>query len=130
MEDPILEDCLYPPDGITYHDPGEVLRRIAPAFAHVTIDTAGADQSVRAHHTYLSDLRAPPVVLDGYQQMFGRTAFVTLADDEPGEVRVRFHLMPDLPIGIEYQSADEQTQCRPTVEKLARVLGYEIGATD
>ena len=121
-------DILYHRDGEgAHHEPDQVLRRIAPAFRYVVVDKVRGDSLVQEKYAELLALPAPEVILLSHRSFFGRTAFVTLADDEAGEWRIRFLLQPCCEIRVEYGSPEQREDCRPMLEKLARLLGYEIG---
>ena len=120
-------DYLYHPDGEgAHHEPDEVLRRVAPAFRYVIIDKVRGDRLVAEKYTQLLAIPAPEVILRSHRSLFGRTVFVTLADDDAGESRIRSLLQPCSEIWVEYESSLGRDDCRPLLDKLAALLGYEI----
>ena len=122
-----MDDYLYHPDGEgCCHLPDEVLHRIGPAFRYVVIDKASGDRLVQAGYERLLEIGTPEVILESHRWLFGRTVFVTLADDDASEHRIRFLLQPYGAINVEYEG--DKDACRPMLEKLAGILGYEIGA--
>ena len=121
-------DFLYHPEGEGAHlEPDEVLRRIATVFRYIVIDKVRGDRLVQEKYTELLRLSAPDVILLSHRSLFGRTVFVTLADDEAGKWRIEFLLQPCCEIRVEYGSPEDPERFRPLLEKLARLLGYEIG---
>ena len=120
-------DYLYHSDGEgAHHEPDEVLRRIAPAFRYVVIDKARGDRLIQEKYTELLDMRAPEVILRSHRSLFGRTVFVTLADDDAGALQIRFLLQPCCEIRVKYDAEWRRDEYRPMLEKLAGLLGYEI----
>jgi hypothetical protein len=121
-------DLLYHPDADrAHHEPDEVLRRIAPAFPYIIIDKASGDRLVQEEYERLVDLATPDVILQSHKSLFGRTVFVTLAEDETGECRMKFLLQPCCAIRIEYHPGPHRDQAPPMLVKLAKLLGYKIG---
>lgn len=124
-----IDDFLFHPCGEFAHlGPDEILRRVAPAFLHVSIDKAQGNRLIQERRKRLIALKAPDVVLQSL--VLGTEAFVTLADDDRGELAVRFYVQRCEPIIIDYPQPAHREQCWTTLQKLAQVLDYELERAD
>jgi hypothetical protein len=118
---PIIQ--LYRPDEeyLTSH---EAVRRIAPAFRQVVLDRARGEKEYRKEWDKAKSLNAPEVILQTYSLANCRTVWVEVAEDDATDAWVRFALWSRRDIFIELESDAQYIQLRPTVEKLATLLGY------
>jgi hypothetical protein len=114
---------LYRPDEdyLTSH---EAIRRFAPAFRHVVVDRARGEMEYQKEWDKVKSLKAPEVILQTYSLANCRTVWVEVTDDDGNDGWVRFPLWSRRDIFVEFASDAEYTRLRPTVEKLAKLLGY------
>lgn len=114
---------LYRPDEeyLTSH---EAIRRIAPAFRHVVLDRFRGEGEYQKEWDKVRALNAPEVILQTYSLANCRTAWVEVSDDDGVDGWVRFALWSRRDINIDFDSDAECARLRPTVEKLATLLGY------
>jgi hypothetical protein len=118
---PIIQ--LYRPDE-EYLSSHEAIRRIAPAFRHVVLDRARGEAEYRKEWDKVKSLNAPEVILQTYSLANCRTAWVEVTDDDGTDGWVRFPLWSRRDIFIEFESDAEYIRLRPTIKKLATLLGY------
>ena len=126
---PIIQ--IYRPDE-EYLSSRDAIRRIAPAFRHVVLDRARGEGEYQKEWDKVKSLNAPEAILQTYSLANCHTVWVEVNDDDRADGWVRFPLWPRRDIFIEFGSDAEYTRLRPTVEKLAVLLGYvaEDGATE
>jgi hypothetical protein len=118
---PIIQLYRLNEEYLSSHD---AIRRIAPAFRHVILDRARGEAEYRKEWDKVKSLNAPEAILQTYSLANCRTVWVEVADNDGADGWVRFPLWSRRDIFIEFSSAAEYTRLRPTVEKLAMVLGY------
>jgi hypothetical protein len=121
----MVADQLYRADE-QYLPLNEAIRRIAPAFRRVRFDRVRGDAGVREQYAKLVALKVPDVILASHLTQLGVTIHAAVSDGEGDEDWVEFVLGPHQDIFVESATAADRERLRPTVEKLAGVLGYEI----
>jgi hypothetical protein len=114
---------LFRPDE-EYLSSQDAIRRIAPAFRHVVLDRARGEAEYKKAWDKARSLNAPEVILQPYSLANCRTVWVEVSDDDGTDGWVRFVLWPRQDINIDFANDAECARLRPTVEKLAKLLGY------
>lgn len=121
----MLTDQLYRTDE-QYLPVDEVIRRIAPAFRRVSFDWCRGDARIRENYERMVALQTPEIILQSQRALFGMSVWVSVADDDEPDACVEFLLLPDGGVFIDYRSEADRERLRPTVHKIAGVLGYQV----
>ena len=108
----------------------EVLRRVAARFPLANIDRERGDRKVREHGDRLAKLHAHQVVLDGWQALTSRVAYVTIREEVGGPQFDFFLLDTPTSIDIEYERPEDREVCRPLLEELAAELAEYVIVTE
>ena len=116
---------LYRPDE-EYLSSNDAIRRIAPAYRHVVLDRARGEAEYLKEWDKVKSLNAPEVILQTYSLANCRTVWVEVTDDDGADGWVRFALWSRRDIFIDFSSEEGFARLRPTVEKLAMLLGYVV----
>jgi hypothetical protein len=106
----------------------DAILRLAPAFRHVVLDRVRGEAEYEKEWDKCIRLKAPEVILQTYSLATCRTVWVEIADADGPDDWIRFPLWSRRAIFIEFASAEESHGLRPTVEKLAGLLEYEVDA--
>jgi hypothetical protein len=104
----------------------EAILRVVPAFRRVVLDRVRGEAEYVKEWNKCVTLKAPVPILQTYSLANCSTVWVEVADDDGPDGWVRFALWPRRDIFIEFASVAERDRLRPTVEKLAGLLGYEV----
>jgi hypothetical protein len=109
----------------------EIIRRLNNSFGHVELDVERASRELRNSMRYMAGT-GPPHFDDEdigrARQAIGRSVSVVLADDANSDLAyLSFLLEPDDErIFIGYESGAHEDASRELLERLARVLDYEL----
>ena len=120
----MVTDQLYHPDD-QYLPLDEVIRRIAPAFRRVHLDRARGDAGVREGYEQLLAVGAPNALREAQLAQLGTTVCASVADNDGPDGWIEFVLTGE-DLLIEYRLEADRERLRPTVSKLAGLLGYQI----
>jgi hypothetical protein len=109
----------------------EIIRRLNDAFGHVELDGEQASRELQSGVRYMARTGAPHFDnedIERARRSIGQSVRVVVADDtNPDLAYLSFLLGPEQEtIFIDYESGDHEDASRELLERLARVLDYEI----
>ena len=123
----MLTDQLYDPS--EQHLPlDEAIRRIAPAFHRINFDRERGDARIRENYERMVAGGTPELILQSQRALFGQAVWVSVSEENEPCEWIEFLVIDSVDVWIEYRSEADRTRFRPTVLKLAGLLGYEVAS--
>jgi hypothetical protein len=109
----------------------EIIRRLNDSFGHVELDVERASRELESGALYMARTGAPHFDnedVERARRSIGHSVYVVLADGpRPGLAYLSFLLEPEQEsIFISYESGKHEDASRELLERLARVLDYEM----
>jgi hypothetical protein len=109
----------------------EIIRRLNDSFGHVELDVEQASRALQDGVRYMARTGPPHFDSDDIERArrsIGHSVYVVLADDaNPDLAYLSFLLEPEHEsIFIGYESGGHEDASRELLERLARVLDYEM----
>jgi hypothetical protein len=109
----------------------EIIRRLNDSFGHVELDVEQASRELQSGMRYMARTGPPHFDnedIERARRSIGHSVCVVLADDtNPDLAYLSFLLEPEHErIFIGYESGDHEDASRELLERLARVLDYEM----
>ena len=109
----------------------EIIRRLNDSFGHVELDVERASRELESGALYMARTGAPHFDnedVERARRSIGHSVYVVLADGpSPGLACLSFLLEPEQEsIFISYESGKHEDASRELLERLARVLDYEM----
>jgi hypothetical protein len=108
----------------------EAIRRIAPAFRRVSVDRERGDARVRERYERMVAGGTPELILQSQRGLFGHAAWVSVSDDNDPSEWIEFLVIDAGDVWIGYRSDADRSRFRPTVLRLASLLGYAVSTRD
>jgi hypothetical protein len=110
----------------------EALLRIVPAFKKVMIDRVRGEAAYKKERDKIFSLNPPDVIRDAYPPTNSKIVWVEVADEDGPDQWIGM-ILPAGTCGcysneilIEFPSLKESERLRPLVDKLGRVLEYNV----
>ena len=123
----MLTDQLYDPS--EQHLPlDEAIRRIAPAFHRINFDRERGDARIRENYERMVAGGTPELILQSQRALFGQAVWVSVSEENEPCEWIEFLVIDFVDVWIEYRSEADRARFRPTVLKLAGLLGYEVAS--
>jgi hypothetical protein len=109
----------------------EIIRRLNHSFAHVDLDVERASRELQDSVRYMARTGPPHFDqedLERTRRAIGRSVYVVVAEDADHDLAyLSFLLEPEHEkIFISYESGGHEDAARDLLERLARVLDYEM----
>ncbi len=109
----------------------EIIRRLKDSFSHVELDVHQASRELQSSMRYMARTGSPHFDsedIERARRSIGHAVYVVLADaTRPDLAYLSFLLEPEHEkIFIGYESGDHEDASRELLERLARVLEYEV----
>ena len=109
----------------------EIIRRLNDSFGHVELDVERASRELESGALYMARTGAPHFDnedVERARRSIGHSVYVVLADDANADLAyLSFLLEPEHErIFIAYESRAHEDASRELLERLARVLDYEM----
>ena len=109
----------------------EIIRRLKDSFSHVELDVQQASRELQSSVRYMARTGSPHFdseAIERARRSIGHAVYVVLADaTSPDLAYLSFLLEPEHEkIFIGYESGGHEDASRGLLERLARVLDYEV----
>ncbi len=114
----------------------DALLRILPAFKKVTIDRIRGEAEYKKERDKILALNPPDVIRNAYPVTDSTIVRVEVADQDGPDDWVGFILPAGTcgcysnEIAIQFSSGKERDRLRPVIEKLGRILEYDVSNDD